>query len=81
MMHNVKLDFIPKPLDVGVRHGDQDVVPPRGPFDVIVLLSRQVKHFKKSSQTHRYSFIFVTYRYSYDSLMAYLKSDRVGVNY
>lgn len=38
VMHNVKLDFIPKPLDVGVRHGDQDVVPPRGPFDVIVLL-------------------------------------------
>lgn len=25
--------LLPKPLNVGVRHGDQDVVPPRGPLD------------------------------------------------
>lgn len=37
-VHNVNNIVIPKPLDVGVRHGDQDVVPSRGPFDRIVFL-------------------------------------------
>lgn len=38
MVHNVKTVLIPKPLNVGVRHGDQDVVPSGGPLDRIVFL-------------------------------------------
>lgn len=38
MPHNVNKIVTPKPLDVGVRHGDQDVVPPGGPLDIIVFL-------------------------------------------
>lgn len=38
-VHNyTKFLFIPKPLDVGVRHGDKYVVPSRGPLDGIVFL-------------------------------------------
>lgn len=38
----------PEPLDVGVRHGHQNVVPSGGPLDVIVLLQRE----KSSAETH-----------------------------
>lgn len=35
--------FRPKPLDIGVRHWDQDIVPSRGPLDGIVLLRRKME--------------------------------------
>lgn len=38
-----KTHSIPKPLNVGVRHGDEDIVPPRGPLDGIIFLLSEAK--------------------------------------
>lgn len=40
-MEREKHHSIPKPLNVGVRHGDEDVVPSRGPLDGIIFLQRK----------------------------------------
>lgn len=70
---------IPKPLDVGVRHGDEDVVPPRSPLNRIVFLLKEATLFNKISHT---ASLLLHYYCTHitNSLEAYLKSDRVGVN-
>lgn len=78
--------FIPKPLDVGVRHGDKDVVPPRSPLDRIVLLYQEDK--LQQNTAHKKPLLTLSllirnvriYDTRHQILKAYLKFDRVRVN-
>lgn len=47
VVHNVENISIPKPLDVGMGHGHQDVVPPGSPLDGIVFLLKKGNSYQR----------------------------------